>query len=156
MPISVTNEQSRSLQTDLLIEMAERLLIEANLSHAHVDILLTDDGTLQELNLRYRGLDKPTDVLSFAQLDCIDGAPELPQAQEGPIVLGDVVISVDTAQRQSVEHGVSLDRELALLTVHGILHLIGFEDESEAGARQMHARERELLGFTFPSAALPV
>jgi probable rRNA maturation factor len=71
------------------------------------------------------------------------------------VALGDVVISVDTAERQATEHRVSLEQELALLTVHGMLHLLGFEDETEAGAREMHRRERELLGFTFPSAALP-
>jgi len=136
--------------------MAHRLLDEAELSDAQVDLLLTDDSTVQDLNLRYRGLDKPTDVLSFAQRDHVSGAPQLPQAPDQPIVLGDVVISVETAERQSVQHGVSLDQELALLTVHGILHLIGFEDDSEAGAQEMHARERELLGFTFPSAALPI
>src|SRR4051812_28083231 len=119
MPISVSNEQSHSLQTDLLIEMAQRLLTEADLSNAHVDILLTDDPTVHDLNLQYRGLDKPTDVLSFAQLDQIDGAPEMPQVPGAPQVLGDIVISVDTALRQSAQHGVSLDKELALLTVHG-------------------------------------
>jgi probable rRNA maturation factor len=138
-----------------MIDMAERLLRESQLPNAHVDILLTDDETVQDLNCRYRGIDKPTDVLSFAQREHIAGAPVLPTAPDLPIILGDVVISVDTALKQSKQHEVSLDRELALLTVHGILHLIGYEDESEAGARAMHARERELLGFTFPSAALP-
>ena len=61
-------------------------------------------------------------------------------------LLGDVIISVDTAERQAVAHGVTLEQELALLTVHGILHLLGYEDETEDGAEQMRIREREILG----------
>ena len=121
-----------------------------------MDILLTDDARIHALNYSYRNYDKPTDVLSFAQRDVVAGAPFLPHVPELPVVLGDVVISVDTAIRQAEQHQVLLEQELALLAVHGILHLIGYEDETEAGARAMHCRERDLLGFTFPSAALPV
>ena len=81
--------------------------------------------------------------------------PDSPAIPGEPEMLGDVVISVDTAARQADEHGVSLAQELALLTVHGILHLLGHEDETESGANEMHRRERDILGFTYPSAALP-
>ena len=155
MPVSVTNEQNRPVHTSRLIEAARRILHEANIPGAHVDILLTDDSVVHALNYEYRGHDKPTDVLSFAQLDSVAGAPALPLPQGLPVNLGDIVISVDTAARQAERHEVSLDQELALLTVHGILHLIGYEDETETGAGKMHAKEKELLGFTFPSAALP-
>jgi probable rRNA maturation factor len=130
-------------------------LCEAKLPNAQVDILLTDDPRVHALNREFRGYDKPTDVLSFAQRDTVAGAPALPPSPEMCEILGDVVISVDTASRQAKQHQVSLEQELALLTVHGILHLLGHEDETEAGAHTMHRRERELLGFTFPSAALP-
>jgi probable rRNA maturation factor len=147
--------QSLPVRSWALRRAAHRLLREENLASAHVDVLLTGDEAVQELNRRYRGLDKPTDVLSFAQRDAVAGTPPVPQAPGIPVLLGDVVISVDTAARQAGDHGVSLEQELALLTIHGILHLLGHEDESESGASAMHARERELLGFTFPSAALP-
>lgn len=120
-----------------------------------MDVLLTDDKAVHALNYEYRGVDSPTDVLSFAQRDSVPGAPELPTSSRLPVLLGDVVISVETAARQAAEHKVALDQELALLTVHGVLHLLGFEDETEAGARTMHRKERDILGFTFPSAALP-
>ena len=155
MPISLTNSQTRPVRTALLRKAAHRLLREAKLASAQVDILLTDDATMHALNVQYRGYNKPTDVLSFAQSDSIAGPPPVPVSPDLPVVLGDVVVSVDTAERQAQEHGVSLDQELALLTVHGILHLLGYEDETEAGARALHSRERELLDFTFPSAALP-
>lgn len=98
------------------------------------------------MNHRYRDCDKPTDVLSFAQRDQRAGAPPLPSIPGMPPPLGDVIISVDTAARQAEAHGVPLEQELALLTVHGILHLLGYEDETDAGAERMRVREREILG----------
>jgi probable rRNA maturation factor len=155
MPVTVTNAQKRQVRTALLKRTALRLLREAHLPSAQVDILLTDDAAIHTLNYTYRGYDRPTDVLSFAQRDTISGTPDLPTSPEIPILLGDVVISVDTAERQAREHDVSLEQELALLAVHGVLHLLGYEDETEAGAQALHGKERELLSFTFPSAGLP-
>ena len=94
--------------------------------------MLTDDPGIHALNLRWRGYDKPTDVLSWPL--------------EEPITLGDVAISLDTAARQAAARGWSIEDEIALLLVHGILHLLGYEDESEAGAEAMRSKERELLG----------
>lgn len=113
---------------------------------ADVSILLTDDATVREMNYAYRGLDKPTDVLSFAMRDRVAGETRtlLPPDVEEP--LGDIVISVETAFRQAQLHGVTLEQEIALLGVHGLLHLLGYEDETEAGAAQMRKRERETLG----------
>src|SRR5689334_15802502 len=119
MPVSVTNAQKRQVRTGLLKRTALRLLREANLPGAQVDILLTDDAAIHTLNYTYRGYDRPTDVLSFAQRDTVSGTPEPPALPELPLLLGDVVISVDTAERQAREHAVSLEQELALLAVHG-------------------------------------
>ena len=103
------------------------------------------------MNRHYRGYDKPTDVLSFAQRDALPDAPPPPTLPGMPSLLGDVVISIDTAERQALTHGVTLEQELALLTVHGILHLLGYEDETDEGTAQMRLREREILGFAYPS-----
>ncbi len=70
----------------------------------------------------------------------------MPKLPGEPTLLGDVIISVDTAQRQADTHGLTLEFELALLTVHGILHLLGYEDETEAGAAMMRVKECEILG----------
>lgn len=115
---------------------------------AEVSVLLTDDDAIHALNRDYRGYDKPTDVLSFAQRDQRSDAPAAPPthhhaAGEGEL-LGDVVISVETAARQAEQHGVALEQELALLTVHGVLHLLGYDDQTEAGAAEMQAKERAL------------
>jgi len=104
------------------------------------------------MNRHYRGYDKPTDVLSFAQRDALPDAPPPPTLPGMPQLLGDVVISVETADRQAAAHGVSLEQELALLTVHGILHLLGYEDETEAGTARMRVREREILGYAYPAS----
>jgi probable rRNA maturation factor len=98
-----------------------------------------DDAEIQRLNREWRGLDKATDVLSWPQED--DGAASGPED-----VLGDVVISLDTAARQAAAREWGLADETALLLVHGILHLLGYEDETEAGAEMMRQMETRILG----------
>lgn len=107
---------------------------------AEVSIVLVDDVRMQELNRQYRGLDRPTDVMAFSQLEG-DGL----QTPGSATVLGDVVISVDTAQRQADENAHSLDEELSLLLIHGTLHLLGYDDETDAGALEMRQRENTVL-----------
>ncbi len=106
-----------------------------------MSILLTTDEHIQRLNRDFRGVDRPTDVLAFQQLQKEEvGAESLE-----PVVLGDVVISVETAEEQAKERNRPLDEELALLTVHGMLHLLGYEDETEKGAAEMRERETTIL-----------
>jgi probable rRNA maturation factor len=107
-----------------------------------------DDAAIARLNADYRGTPRPTDVLSFSQ---IEGA-----GPEGGHLLGDVVISVETARRQARERGRPLDEEVAALLVHGVLHLLGYDHErSAAGARAMFAREREVAAAAgLPALAL--
>ncbi len=99
-------------------------------------MIVTDDA-IQALNALWRGKDKPTDVLSWPQSE-----PDEPLTEQ----LGDVVISRDTAERQARARGWELEDELALLLVHGILHLLGHEDDTEAGSEKMKEVERRILG----------
>ena len=115
----------------------------AAMAHLEVDdrelsVLLTNDAGIHPLNRDWRGKDRPTDVLSFSQMDSVDvpGAPRL---------LGDVVISVETARRQAEERGHELARELTVLLVHGIVHLAGYDHEQDDEAEVMEAIEREIL-----------
>ena len=101
-----------------------------------------DDVRIRELNRQWRQHDKPTDVLSWPQEDTGSGAADTAL----PEILGDVVISLDTAARQAQCRGWDIADETALLLVHGILHLLGYEDETEAGSAAMQAIERDLLG----------
>ncbi len=112
---------------------------------AEVSIILTDDPAVHALNLQYRGYDKPTDVLSFALRDSLPDAPSVPPVPGMARELGDVIISVDTALRQALQHHVTLEQELQLLAVHGILHLLGYEDDTEEGAERMRERQAEIL-----------
>jgi probable rRNA maturation factor len=106
-----------------------------------VSILLTDDEQIAELNRQYRDVDGPTDVLSFSQKEGEDDI--VPGLEEN--LLGDVVISVETAARQAEEQGKSLDDELDMLLVHGILHLLGYDHAEPEDERAMFARQEELL-----------
>ncbi len=144
MAVSLLNEHPRPVRFRTILAPARRLLQQEGLARAGVSVLLTGDSAVHDLNLRYRGYDKPTDVLSFAQRDLQAGAPPAPALPGERVELGDVIISVDTAARQAVTHGVTLEEELALLAVHGVLHLLGYEDETDEGIERMRAREREL------------
>jgi probable rRNA maturation factor len=145
MPVHIQNSQMRRVSTKRLREAAARVLRAEGAPDAEVSVLLIDDLAMRELNRTYRRQDTPTDVLSFAQRDARPRAPQPPPHQARQEVLGDVVISVETAARQADAHGLVLEDELALLAVHGILHLLGYDDLTEEAAAGMHARERVVL-----------
>jgi rRNA maturation RNase YbeY len=114
-----------------------RLLAALGLAEAELSVLLVSDGEMRRLNHDYRGFDRPTDVLSFPQREGPGPAPEQ--------LLGDVVISVDTARRQAARWHASLGREADRLLIHGLLHLLGYDHErSPVEARRMQRRERLL------------
>ncbi len=97
---------------------------------AELSVALTDDEGIKELNSTYRGIDSPTDVLSFPQ--------------EDEHILGDIVISLETAKRQAMEGGHFFHEEICILLIHGILHLIGYDHEEDEEAEEMETREREI------------
>jgi len=107
-----------------------------------VDLLLTSDERVQQLNRDYRAQDKPTDVLSFSQLE---GDAAFVAAPSGRLVLGDIVISVETARRQAQEQGHPLEAELRHLAAHGALHLLGYDHETDEDEARMNALAAEAL-----------
>ena len=107
---------------------------------AELEVVLTTDEEIHLLNRDYRGKDRPTDVLSFAWSESEESFPGEEE------MLGQIIISMDTAKRQAEEYGHSLVRELAFLGVHGFLHLMGYDHEKGAEEeRQMKARQEEIL-----------
>jgi probable rRNA maturation factor len=110
-----------------------------NLDDYEVSVLLTDDHRMTELNRDYRGINAPTDVLSFAQLEGNEN--ELLNST----ILGDVVISLETAERQAIDESHSLEEEVAFLTVHGVLHLIGFDHPTQKEADVMFEKQKNIL-----------
>lgn len=110
--------------------------------HDEVSVVLCDDEYIHGLNRDYRGKDSPTDVLSFA-LNEGESAPIVDGPQEN--LLGDIIISLDRAVFQAEEYGHSLEREVAFLTLHGMLHLLGYDHEEEEDRREMRVEEEHIL-----------
>ena len=111
--------------------------------NSELSIAVVDLAEMTELNQRYRGMEGPTDVLSFG---CDD--PCAVVADGEPVTLGDVVIAPEVAQAQAAEYGHTVEEELNLLLVHGVLHLLGYDHEKSArAAKAMALREAELLGL---------
>jgi rRNA maturation RNase YbeY len=115
--------------SELLIQAISQTLQKHD-AVGKVDLLLTDDADIQQLNLRFRHIDSPTDVLTFPAYH-----GDLPESADEP--LGDIAISIPYAQRQAEARGVSLSNELAMLAIHGALHLVGYDDIEDADRRMM-------------------
>lgn len=127
---------------------AEAVLARHRLAEAEVTVSLVGDGEVRELNRRYRGRDEATDVLSFPLRERAPAGegPGIAPAEGAPLLLGDVVISLDTAARQAAAYGHSLERELAFLAVHGVLHLLGYDHGTAEEERVMSAEAETVLG----------
>ena len=110
---------------------------------AEVSVLYTDDAFIAELNQQYRGIDGPTDVLSFALNEGEDD--DVVKVPGAPDVLGDIVISLETARRQAGNAGKTAADEVALLLVHGTLHLLGYDHETPEKEAVMWKRQDEAL-----------
>ncbi len=106
---------------------------------AEVSVLLADDVAIHALNKTYRGIDRPTNVLSFAALDDVD------EPIVDPLLLGDIVVAFETTKREAEEQKISMADHLFHLIVHGVLHLIGYDHMTDADAAEMEALEIEIL-----------
>lgn len=138
--IDVTNDSNYNSFDDELVYNAIRITLKAHrLDMCEVSVLLTDDGHIRELNRDYRGIDSPTDVLAFAMHD------DQESKKLNPNILGDIVISLETAERQAEVAHHSFDREVVVLTIHGILHLIGYDHKTHEEANDMFEKQNHLL-----------
>ena len=139
MPPVVVNAQRRVPVSRARLARTARAALEAlGRPVSEVEVMVVDDAEITRLNARYLGVHRPTDVIAFPL--------EVPDA--GGELLGQVVVSAETAQRQAREAGVPVALEMDLLTTHGILHLVGYDDRDPVEAELMHRREREILGAT--------
>lgn len=122
----------------------ETLEYEGYKNNAEISVTFTDNEGIRRLNKDFRGLDKPTDVLSFPLTDY--ESTDAPYADELCGSLGDVVLSLERAKEQADEYGHSFDREIAFLVVHSMLHLLGYDHEtSEEDELDMRQRQSEIL-----------
>jgi probable rRNA maturation factor len=151
MPVHIQSHiRCVTINLALLGRLARAILANVGEASAELGILFVGDQRMRGLNRRYRGKDRTTDVLAFAMREAV-----MPyafrQVQGGSLhrtsdILGDVVIAVPTAVRQAKQGQRSLNEELSVLLIHGILHLCGYDHErGEKEARRMHRRERMIL-----------
>lgn len=150
LKIDFDNNQDRIVLT-YSIKMLVRRAIEATLDYeqyrnfCEVSVTFTDNAQIHELNRNFRGVDRPTDVLSFPLFD-YDGVTDEPPVDELIGMLGDIVLSLEQAEIQANEYGHSFEREVAFLCVHSMLHLLGYDHETgEEDEADMRRRQSEIM-----------
>lgn len=145
MEVLINNEQTTFEIGDYEELITRGFQIAAGLEklqdELEIGVSFVDDATIQELNRDYRGLDTPTDVLSFPQLDDEDFM--IPHGL--PRVLGDIVISLERAHEQAKDYGHGLDREVVYLAIHGFFHLLGYDHETTSEQEIMREMEEKVL-----------
>ena len=153
--VYIENEQSRIDITEEHENMIRNTAMESLKQEGigvacEVDILLTDDEAIRQINARFRNVDAPTDVLSFPMASMEKGkiidTGNDSDPDEGLLVIGDIVISVETAMRQSEQYGHSFEREIAFLTAHGMYHLMGYDHEVAHDEKEMTEKQEAVLG----------
>jgi probable rRNA maturation factor len=145
MPVVLGSRlKSRRLRLSRVRSLAGRILRAVGAAHADLSLLLVGDRFMQRLNRLYRRKDCTTDVLAFP-VRKHSGRPSPRATRLAPDLLGDIVISLPQAERQAAQAGHTLERELAILMIHGLLHLLGYDHERSAReARRMSRRERAI------------
>ena len=144
------------------LKMLVREAVESTLDYeqygnpCEVSVSFVDNDEIRDLNKKFRGIDKATDVLSFPLFD-YDGESEEPPVDEMLGMLGDIVLSLEQADAQAKEYGHSFEREVAFLTVHSMLHLLGYDhetgEEDEADMRRRQSEIMDLMGLTVHTEA---
>lgn len=156
LQLAWNNEQESFQIGEDLIELLDELLQKAGMAEGvtegEVALTFVDDEAIHQLNRDYRGIDRPTDVLSFAmnesldeELDIVYEVEEGEELDEPTDMLGDIIISVDRAQLQAQEYGHSLKREIGFLFLHGFLHLLGYDHQDEASEAEMMGKQEAIL-----------
>lgn len=137
----VSNRANETLRLDAFVDLAEYVLkVEGAPEASEVSIALVDESEIAELNERYRHKEGPTDVLSFP---CDEVAAVVAEGE--PLTLGDVILAPTVAETNARELGNTIEAELNLLVVHGVLHLLGYDHIEDDDAAVMQAREKSIL-----------
>ena len=139
--VSIEPDFARRVQADWLTGIARITLEHEDVGDCQLSVAVTTDAEIHALNRRYAAEDRPTDVLAFSQEEGESFVAPPDQLRH----LGDVVISLETAERQAAEAGHDLDAEMAHLLAHGVLHLLGYDHAAPHEERQMRERERAVL-----------
>ena len=143
MEILIKNQQKIiKINQRRIEEIIKKVLLHLKVDKkTEISVLFTDDKFIRTLNNRYRGMDKPTDVLSFSLQEGAVKSPEI----ESDKPLGDIIISAETAKRQADTLNHSIEKELTVLLIHGLLHLIGYDHEEDKDYKIMREKESKIL-----------
>jgi probable rRNA maturation factor len=148
MSIEISNESGRPVDETALLDVARHALDEMGVNPmAELSVLIVDQPYMAELNHRWMGKQGPTDVLAFPmdELDA-DRGPGVDAGEGEPALLGDIVLCPEVAERQAAAAGHGTDDEMHLLTVHGVLHLLGYDHAEPDEEREMFGLQDRLLG----------
>ncbi len=146
--VSRRARKSAPLSSQSIQRLGQQMLNFLGLPNSELSILLCDDPKIHEINLEHRDKDKPTDVLSFPQAEF--ERPEVVKSPHRLELLGDVVISIDTAERQANSRKRPLFDEVRFLLAHGVLHLLGYDHMTPEEKKGMSARTRQLVRAVSP------
>jgi len=131
---------------DLIRKLLNHTAVEEELAgELEVSVTFMTDADIQEVNATYRGKNVPTDVISFALEELTEGEVAIIPEEGMPTALGDILISVETAERQAGEYGHDINREIGFLALHGFLHLLGYDHITEEEEVVMFGRQKEIL-----------
>ena len=134
----IINQYHEEIKLDKLKDLINQVVERFDLKEAEFNIILVDNDYIHELNKNYRHIDRETDVITFALEDNLDIKLDIR-------ILGDIYISIDKAKSQALEYGHSFFRELSFLTVHGMLHLLGYDHQTKEEEKVMFDLQDEIL-----------
>lgn len=150
LDLEIDNRSGVELDASVYEKVEEYIIItlqqENVLVPCEISFSLVIPEEIQELNAEYRNIDKETDVLSFPMLEFLEDEDMLTYETGIPVMLGDIVISTTRAAEQAEAYGHSLEREICYLSVHSVLHLLGYDHMEEDEKRVMRAREKAIMG----------
>lgn len=135
----------REKDQQLVVRLLEHAGKMEDIGEAELSVTFMDDESIRAVNRDYREKDRATDVISFALEETVEGEVAVNQPEGMPRMLGDILISTETADRQAEEYGHSREREIGFLALHGFLHLLGYDHMNEADERRMFGRQDEIL-----------
>lgn len=139
-------EEPFSMELEAAVKQAaaEALRYENFAEECEISVSIVDNEEIRQINRQFRNIDKATDVLSFPMLTFQEGE-QAERNEDGEILLGDIIISLERAREQAAEYGHSLKREIAFLTAHSMLHLLGYDHMTPEEEEEMFRRQKEIL-----------
>lgn len=148
MTILIDNRTNWELKKEYeqIIDLAvkESLLFENFEKESEISVSIVDNEEIQQINQQFRNINRPTDVLSFPQLT-FEENEKVETNEKGEVLLGDIILSIEKAKSQSEEYGHSLKREIAFLTVHSMLHLLGYDHMTKEEEKEMFEKQTKIL-----------